>query len=115
MFVLGIIHAYGADGNIIKMSNGPRANPTSLVTDGDAGTQDPLLKPSIPQSEENSNENFDENGNWVLPKVEQEEHYSYTGEDAETATRPATEREAPEQEIARLTITNPLGFLPRGL
>ena len=39
-----------SDGNIIKINNGESANPTSLVANGDAGTETPLFDTSMPQN-----------------------------------------------------------------
>ena len=39
-----------SNGNIIKINNGDLANPTSLATDGDAGTKAPLSPSNMPQS-----------------------------------------------------------------
>lgn len=50
-----------SDGNIIKIDDGIRANPTSLAANGDAGAQIPSSVLCIPQSPDSVNRNVSAN------------------------------------------------------
>ena len=50
-----------SNGNVIKIDDGVRANPTSLATNGDAGTQTSSSILSVPQSPNSVNQNISAN------------------------------------------------------
>ena len=79
-----------SNGNVIKIDDGVRANPTSLVTSGDAGTQTSSSIFSVPQSGNSVNQNVSANDMGAMrsqfesvPKQSQTQSNTISGLEAE--------------------------------